>query len=124
MSTNTALNPHDEEDFKSFETKIDQVMNILQMMNSNDGSEQAEGTEMADRYLGKDKRYQDILKMDDFVVRVKENRSVINKVNDDDQSSETNSMGKAAFMAEMERDAARRAKERKERESVAQNLRR
>lgn len=33
------------------------------------------------------------------------------------------SMGKMAFMAEMERDAAKRAKERKEREAVAQNLR-
>lgn len=32
-------------------------------------------------------------------------------------------MGKMAFMAEMERDAARRKKERDERESVAQNLR-
>lgn len=32
-------------------------------------------------------------------------------------------MGKMAFMAEMERDAAKRTKERKEREAVAQNLR-
>lgn len=32
-------------------------------------------------------------------------------------------MGKMAFMAEMQRDADRRAKERRERESVAQNLR-
>lgn len=32
-------------------------------------------------------------------------------------------MGKMAFMGEMERDAARRTKERREREDVAQNLR-
>lgn len=123
MSKNTMLNPKDEEDFQSFETKIDQVMNILQMMNSKSAAEQNKGNEMADRYLGTDQRYQDMLKMDDFVVKVKENRTVINKVNDD-HLTETSSMGKSAFMAEVERDAARRAKERKERESVAQNLRR
>lgn len=37
--------------------------------------------------------------------------------------SDDNEMSKAAFMAEIERDAARRADERKQRESVAQNLR-
>lgn len=123
MSQNTVLNPNDEEDFQSFETKIDQVMNILQKMNSKDAIEQSDGDEMADRYLGVDKRYQDMLKMEDFVVKVKENRTIINKVKED-QLTESNSMGKSAFMAEMERDAARRVKERKERESVAQNLRR
>lgn len=123
MSKSTVLNPNDEEDFQSFETKIDQVMNILQMMNSKSATEQNQGNEMADRYLGSDQHYQDMLKMDDFVVKVKENRTVINKVNDD-HLTETSSMGKNAFMAEVERDATRRAKERKERESVAQNLRR
>lgn len=117
------LKPSDEEDFQSFETKIDQVMNILQMMNSKNPTEQNNGNEMADRYMGTDQRYQDMLNTEDFVVKVKENRTIINKVNDD-QLTETNSMGKSAFMAEMERDAARRTKERKERESVAQNLRR
>lgn len=123
MSQNTVLSLNDEEDFHSFETKIDQVMNILQKMNSKDAIEQIDGDEMADRYLGADKRYQDMLKMEDFVVKVKENRTIINKVKED-QLTESNSMGKSAFMADMERDAARRAKERKERESVAQNLRR
>lgn len=123
MSQNTVLTPKDEEDFQSFETKIDRVMNILQMMNSKDPVAQIDGNDMADRYLGTDKRYQDMLKMDEFVVKVKENRTIINKVKED-QLTESNSMGKSAFMAEMERDAARRAKERKERESIAQNLRR
>lgn len=123
MSQTATLSPNDEEDFQSFETKIDQVMNILQMMNSKCPVEQRNGNEMADRYLGTDKRYQDMLKIDDFVVKVKENRTIINKVNED-PVNEANSMGKSAFMAEMERDAARRAKERKERESIAQNLRR
>lgn len=123
MSQNTVLSPKDEEDFQSFETKIDQVMNILHKMNSNDPVEEKDGNGMADRYLGTDQRYQDMLKMEDFVVKVKENRTVINKVKED-QLTESNSMGKSAFMAEMERDATRRARERKERESVAQNLRR
>lgn len=123
MSQKTLLTPKDEEDFQSFETKIDQVMNILQMMNSKDTKEQCDGNEMADRYLGTDQRYQEMLKLDDFVVKVKENRTIINKV-EEDQLTESNSMGKSAFMAEMERDAARRCKERKERESIAQNLRR
>lgn len=34
-----------------------------------------------------------------------------------------NEMSKTAFMTEIERDAARRADERKQRETVAQNLR-
>ncbi len=123
MSQNALLHPKDEEDFQSFETKIDQVMNILQMMNSKDPTQQSEGNNLADRYLGTDERYRDMLKMEDFVVKVKENRTIINPVKDD-QQNESNSMGKSAFMAEMERDAARRAKERKERESIAQNLRR
>lgn len=123
MSQNTVLSPNDEEDFQSFETKIDQVMNILQKMNSKDPKEQSDGNEMADRYVGGDQRYQDLLNMEDFVVKVKEDRTIINKVMED-QLSESNSMGKSAFMAEMERDAARRSKERKEREAVAQNLRR
>ncbi|KAJ6641657.1 hypothetical protein Bhyg_06597, partial [Pseudolycoriella hygida] len=97
--------PKAEEDFQSFETKIDQVMKILQMMNSKDAVEQCSGNEMADRYLGTDRQYQDMLKMDDFVVKVKENRTIINKVKEDDTAS--HSMGKNAFMAEMERDAAR-----------------
>lgn len=36
---------------------------------------------------------------------------------------DNNEMSKTAFMAEIERDAARRADERKQRETVAQNLR-
>lgn len=123
MSKSSTLSSKDEEDFQSFETKIDQVMNILHKMNSKDPKEQCDGNDMADRYLGADRRYQDMLKMDDFVVKVKENRTVINKATDD-QLTGSNSMGKHAFMAEMERDAARRTKERKERESIAQNLRR
>lgn len=123
MSQNTVLSPAEEEAFQSFETKIDEVMNILQMMNSKDPVEQKDGSDRADRFLGSDQRYRDMLTMDDFVVKVKENRTIINKV-DEEPLTESNSMGKSAFMAEMERDAARRRKERKERESIAQNLRR
>ncbi|XP_037044200.1 tetratricopeptide repeat protein 12 isoform X2 [Bradysia coprophila] len=123
MSQNTVLSPSEEEQFQSFETKIDEVMNILQMMNSKDPVEQKTGTDKADRFLGADQRYRDMLTMDDFVVKVKENRTIINKV-DEDHLTESSSMGKSAFMAEMERDAGRRRKERKERETIAQNLRR
>lgn len=39
------------------------------------------------------------------------------------QTDDKNGMNKLAFMEEVERDAIRRAEERKERQAVAQNLR-
>lgn len=113
-------------EFEAFESKIDEVMRILTMMNSSDTSQQQTGCTLADQYLGTDNAYQTKLNRDDFIVRIKDNRTVINGSVDepfDDTMAGCSSMGKRAFMGGVERDAARRAKERHERESIAQNLR-
>lgn len=113
----------DEEEFQTFETKIDEVMKILNMMNSSDPKNQANGTKLADKYLGKDLVYQEKLDKDDFIVKFTQDRTVINKSKDGEDPSQCGTMKPTAFMQEMERDAARRAKDRRDRESVSQNLR-
>lgn len=69
----------DEEAFQTFETKIDEVTKILQMMNSTDTTEQRTGVYKADQFLGNDREYELKLQMDDFIVRVKDDRTLINK---------------------------------------------
>lgn len=41
----------DEEDFNQFESKIDEVVKILRIINSNDKNEQSHGLDMADKYV-------------------------------------------------------------------------
>lgn len=115
-------------EFEAFESKIDEVMKILTMMNSSDTGQQKTACTLADQYLGTDTAYQTKLDRDDFIVRIRDNRTAINASNDesicdDVEAAGSSSMGKTAFMAGVERDATRRAKERRERESIAQNLR-
>lgn len=78
--------PVDEEAFKGFETKIDEVVSILAQMNSCDKAEQKNGIHRADKYLGNDKDYAAKLSKDDFIVRIKDDRTVINKPIADDQT--------------------------------------
>lgn len=112
----------DEEDFEAFQSKIDEVVKILNLMNSTDVKQQRNGVKLADVYLGQDPAYQDKLTKDDFIVKFKQDRTLINRKRD--EPDETNpGMGATAFMQEVERDAARRATERRDRENIAQNLR-
>ncbi|XP_055324903.1 tetratricopeptide repeat protein 12 isoform X2 [Sitodiplosis mosellana] len=103
----------DGDDFRQFENKIDEVLYLLKGMNNCDRKHSTAALD-----LGKDK-----LSADDFVVKITENRTVINKEAKVENFNEKEQMEKLAFMQEVERDAARRAEERKEREAVAQNLR-
>lgn len=83
-----------------------------------------------DRFLGTDSatKRKEETNVENFIVRVNQERTVINRkavvAADADPSLEQPMQDKYAFMAEIERDAARRAAERKEREQVAQGLRR
>lgn len=121
------LKQEPDEDFERFQTKVDEVVKILSMMNSSNKSEESKGCELADKFLGNDKEYLDKLHKNDFIVCVKQDRTVINHRAGDDEDDEIkpdgSAMGKRAFMTSVERDAAHRAKERKEREAVAKNLR-
>ncbi|XP_055708360.1 tetratricopeptide repeat protein 12 [Phlebotomus papatasi] len=111
----------EDEEFGAFESKVDEVMNILKFMSSDDIQDQQVGISMADRYLGNDKKHLDSVNIDNFIVKVKEDRTVINNTTNEETSAIA--QDKHAFMASMEKDAGRRYAERKERESLAQNLR-
>ncbi|XP_055690768.1 tetratricopeptide repeat protein 12-like [Lutzomyia longipalpis] len=110
-----------DEEIRDFESKVDEVMNILKFMSSNDRKDQQVGISMADRYLGNDKKHLESVNIENFIVKVKEDRTVINSTPNEETSAIA--QDKHAFMASMEKDAARRYAERKERESIAQNLR-
>lgn len=73
--------------------------------------------------LGVDKKEFPFEKVDkeNFLVRTSYDRTVINK--NEPQALDPGSQDKQAFMASIEKDANRRAAERKQREVIAQDLR-
>lgn len=111
----------DEEDFEAFQSKIDEVVKILNLMNNTDPKQQSNGVKLADIYLGQDPVYQEKLTKDDFIVKFNQDRTLINHKAESDEMNP--GMSATAFMQEVERDAARRTAERHDRENVAQNLR-
>ncbi|XP_039439668.1 tetratricopeptide repeat protein 12 [Culex pipiens pallens] len=127
MSTTPAAGTNrrsvDDEDFEASMSKVDEVMKILSMMTSGDKTKEQMGVAFAESFLGDDKKELEKIDVDNFIVRVNQERTVINRKGDED-SLDRPMQDKFAFMAEMERDAARRASERKEREQTAQGLRR
>lgn len=114
----------DEEEFKSFETKVDSVMKILEKLNASDKEEQECGMVSADQYLhGKIKDLEN-LNEDTFIVNVKSDRTVINKAAlNDDEDRGPKTMDQYTFMKQLESDAKKRAAVKKEREQIAQNFR-
>uniref|UniRef100_A0A182K2D2 TPR_REGION domain-containing protein n=1 Tax=Anopheles christyi TaxID=43041 RepID=A0A182K2D2_9DIPT len=121
------MSKEDEEAFEAGLSKVDEVMRILNLMTSGDKAKEQMGVAFADQFLGTDgatKKKQET-NVENFIVRVNQERTVINrKDTTDDPPLEQPMQDKYAFMAEIERDAARRAAERREREQVAQGLRR
>ncbi|XP_055531492.1 tetratricopeptide repeat protein 12-like [Wyeomyia smithii] len=115
-------NLKDDEDFEASMSKVDEVMRMLNMMTSGDKNKEQMGLAFAEQFLGEDKKELEKIDENNFIVRVNQERTVINKKDDDSLDRPT--ADKFAFMAEIERDAARRASERKEREQTAQGLRR
>lgn len=75
------------------------------------------------RFLGVDQKEPSLEKVDidNFLVKTNYDRTVINKSEPPTQNPPTQDA--QAFMASVEKDANRRAAERKQRESVAQDLR-
>lgn len=73
--------------------------------------------------LGVDKKEFPFEKVDkeNFLVRTSYDRTVINK--NESHALDPGSQDKQAFMASIEKDANRRAAERKQREAIAQDLR-
>ncbi|XP_050098018.1 tetratricopeptide repeat protein 12 [Anopheles aquasalis] len=123
------MSKEDDDAFEAGLSKVDEVMRILGLMTSGDKTKEQMGVAFADQFLGTDSatKRKEETNVENFIVRVNQERTVINRkavVAADDPSLEQPMQDKYAFMAEIERDAARRATERKEREQVAQGLRR
>ncbi|ETN57936.1 hypothetical protein AND_010490 [Anopheles darlingi] len=123
------MSKEDEEAFEAGLSKVDEVMRILGLMTSGDKTKEQMGVAFADQFLGTDSatKQKEETNVENFIVRVNQERTVINRkavMATDDPPLEQPMQDKYAFMAEIERDAARRAAERKEREQVAQGLRR
>ena len=107
----------------AFENKVDEVMQILNLMSSEDKKSSEEGIEIANKFLGIDKKdsSEEKVDIDNFLVKTNYDRTLINK--SEPSPSEPATQDTRAFMASIEKDANRRASERKQRESVAQELR-
>uniref|UniRef100_A0A182MTZ7 Uncharacterized protein n=1 Tax=Anopheles culicifacies TaxID=139723 RepID=A0A182MTZ7_9DIPT len=118
------MSKEDEEAFQAGLNKVDEAMRILNLMVSGDKAKEQMGIAFADQFLGTDSatKRKEETNVENFIVRVNQERTVINTA--DDPPLEQPMQDKYAFMAEIERDAARRAAERREREQVAQGLRR
>ncbi|XP_036343563.1 tetratricopeptide repeat protein 12-like [Rhagoletis pomonella] len=107
-----------DEDFLDFESKVNQVMKLLEDMASANKSE-SENTKKPDT--------KSEINEDKFIVSVRQDRTVLNRKaaheKDPNDQGGPQQMDKYTFMQQMEQDAAERAKVRQERERIAQNFR-
>jgi hypothetical protein len=117
------MSAQQEEEFTAFENKVDEVMQILNLMSSDDKKTSEQGVEIANKFLGIEKREssEDKVDIDNFLVKTNYDRTVVNK--SEPQPESPVAQDTRDFMASIEKDANRRAAERKQRESVAQELR-
>ncbi|XP_053959720.1 tetratricopeptide repeat protein 12 [Anastrepha obliqua] len=111
-----------DEDFLTFESKVNQVMKLLEDMASANKSDAEGGTKKPDT-AGKEE-----INEENFIVSVRQDRTVLNRKaayeKDQNEQGDPQQMDKYTFMHQMEQDAAERAKVRQERERIAQNFRR
>jgi hypothetical protein len=117
-----------EEEFCAFENKVDEVMKILNFMSSDNKAQAEEGIERANKFLGvndKDSSIENV-DIDNFLVKTNYDKTIINsnsKIDKESPQGEQMSQDAKSFMMAVEKDANKRATERKQRESVAQELR-
>uniref|UniRef100_A0A1I8P954 Uncharacterized protein n=1 Tax=Stomoxys calcitrans TaxID=35570 RepID=A0A1I8P954_STOCA len=115
--------PGFDEDFLEFESKVTQVMKLLEDINN------ANKKEDEDSLTKKpvQKNLFDDIDENNFIVTVKENRTVLNRsaLDSDEVDTKTtnNQMDKFTFMQQLEKDAEERTKARRERERLAQHFR-
>lgn len=123
------MSSQQEEEFSAFENKVDEVMQILNLMSSDDKEQATKGLEKANSFLGvsekpKGESSDENVDIDNFLVKTNYDKTVINKKESPKTPEEGPvSQDARAFMAAVEKDANRRAAERKQRETVAQELR-
>lgn len=124
------MSSQQEEEFSAFENKVDEVMQILNLMSSDDKEQATKGLEKANSFLSVNDKpttsesAAENVDIDNFLVKTNYDKTFINKK----ESPKTPEDGPVsqdarAFMAAIETDANKRASERKQRERVAQELR-
>ncbi|KAG7210013.1 hypothetical protein KM043_011593 [Ampulex compressa] len=106
-----------EEEFQNFLYRVTEVEKIVKKLASSDLKEQKDGEILADQIL-KGKILKDHLVYDE--VTVKTNRTVINKCSSNLDNSDPNKMSQEIFMRTLEKDAKRRAEDRKKRNEEAE----
>ncbi|KAM7363575.1 uncharacterized protein ACRADG_000429 isoform 2-T2 [Cochliomyia hominivorax] len=116
-------NPAIDEDFLEFESKVNQVMKLLDDINNANKKEGEEGATKKPV-----KNILDEINENDFIITVKEDRTSINKTSaaniNQVNKNDDGEMDKFTFMKQIEQDAEERAKNKRERERIAQNFRR
>ncbi|XP_070512770.1 tetratricopeptide repeat protein 12 [Cardiocondyla obscurior] len=109
-----------EEEFQNFMHRVTEVEKIVKKLASADREEQECGTKLADEILKKGV-YKDVC----GDVRIKTDRTVINKYPlKDDSSGDPDKISKEMFMKSVEADAKKRAEDRKIRNERAETLKR
>ena len=100
------------------------MMKILNLMSSDNKAQSEEGIEKANQFLGVNEKDSSIenVDIDNFLVKTNYDKTIINKKEPPPQI-EQNAQDAKSFMMSIEKDANRRAADRKQRESVAQELR-
>ncbi|XP_065366905.1 sperm-associated antigen 1 [Calliphora vicina] len=114
-----------DEDFLDFESKVSQVMKLLEDISNANKKEGDEGTSKKPT-----KNIMDEINVNDFIITVKDDRTSINKKstnkikpNDDNRKDDVAEMDKFTFMKQLEQDAEERTKNKREREKIAHNFR-
>ncbi|XP_075145765.1 tetratricopeptide repeat protein 12 [Haematobia irritans] len=116
--------PGFDEDFLEFESKVTQVMKLLEDINNANKKED----ESSPSKKTTQKNIYDDIDENNFIITIKDDRSVLNRdiIEKDEmekKSSSTNQMDKFTFMQQLEKDAEERTKARRERERLAQHFR-
>ncbi|XP_006565808.1 tetratricopeptide repeat protein 12-like isoform X2 [Apis mellifera] len=108
-----------EEEFQNFMQRVTEVEKIVKKLASSNPEEQEHGQILADEIL--DGRAMENIICDDTEVKIKMNRTVINKCSINENSTDEE-MSKEAFMKSVEKDAKERAENRKIRNERAETL--
>lgn len=120
------MSTQQEEEFSAFENKVDEVMKILNLMSSDDKARAEQGIEKADSFLGVGSDKESTIEnvdIDNFLVKTNYDKTIVNTKESSTNETQAQSQNPKEFMAGIEKDANRRATERKQRETVAQELR-
>ncbi|EDW84393.1 uncharacterized protein Dwil_GK14108 [Drosophila willistoni] len=105
----------DVSDFSEFEATLQKIDNIL---NNGGGDEEDETNNAASK--NKSPEFFENLDVDRVRLKVRENRTLINKREEDSSTDQTNTMDQQSFMQQVERDANERAQAKEQREYKAE----